>query len=70
MGVSDARIIMTHIIPNSMSQIIVNVTLNLGTAILTASSVLLSLGVTRLTRNGAPCCPLPGTPSVAIPGRR
>ena len=38
MGVSDARIIMTHIIPNSMSQIIVNVTLNLGTAILTASS--------------------------------
>ena len=47
MGVSDARIIMTHIIPNSMSQIIVNVTLNLGTAILTASSLsFLGLGVT------------------------
>lgn len=47
MGVSDARIILTHIVPNSVSQIIVNVTLNLGTAILTASSLsFLGLGVT------------------------
>lgn len=47
MGASDARIILTHIIPNSMSQIIVNTTLNLGTAILTASSLsFLGLGVT------------------------
>ena len=47
MGASDARIIMTHIIPNSMSQIIINTTLNLGTAILTASSLsFLGLGVT------------------------
>ena len=46
MGESDARIIMTHIIPNSMSQIIVNVTLNFGSAILTASSLsFLGLGV-------------------------
>lgn len=47
MGASDTRIILTHIIPNSMSQIIVNTTLNLGTAILTASSLsFLGLGVT------------------------
>ena len=47
MGASDLRIIITHIIPNSMSQIIVNTTLNLGTAILTASSLsFLGLGVT------------------------
>lgn len=47
MGSSHARIIFTHIIPNAVSQIIVNVTLNLGTAILTASSLsYLGLGVT------------------------
>ena len=47
MGASDLRIIITHIIQNSMSQIIVNTTLNLGTAILTASSLsFLGLGVT------------------------
>ncbi len=47
MGASDFRIITTHIVPNSMSQIIVNTTLNLGTAILTASSLsFLGLGVT------------------------
>jgi len=46
-GESDLRIIATHIIPNSISQIIVNITLNLGTAILTASSLsFLGLGVT------------------------
>lgn len=45
-GVSNANILLRHIIPNSMSQIIVNVTLNLGTAILTASSLsFLGLGV-------------------------
>ena len=38
--------IFTHIIPNAVSQIIVNITLNLGTAILTASSLsFLGLGV-------------------------
>lgn len=47
MGESDLRIIFTHIIPNAISQIIVNVTLSLGTAILTASSLsFLGLGVT------------------------
>ena len=47
MGESSLRIIFTHIIPNTMSQIIVNVTLSLGTAILTASSLsFLGLGVT------------------------
>lgn len=47
MGEGDMRIIFTHIIPNAMSQIIVNVTLSLGTAILTASSLsFLGLGVT------------------------
>lgn len=47
MGESNLRIIFTHVIPNSMSQIIVNVTLSLGTAILTASSLsFLGLGVT------------------------
>ena len=46
MGESDIRIIITHIIPNSISQIIVNTTLNFGTAILTASSLsFLGLGV-------------------------
>ncbi len=46
MGESDLRIVFTHIIPNSVSQIIVNVTLNLGTAILTSSSLsFLGLGV-------------------------
>ena len=46
MGESNARIILTHIIPNSVSQIIVNVTLNLGTAILTSSSLsFLGMGV-------------------------
>lgn len=45
-GTSDARIIMTHIIPNSLSQVIVNTTLSLGTAILTSSSLsFLGLGV-------------------------
>ena len=39
MGISHFRIITTHIIPNSMSQIIVNTTLNLGTGILSASSL-------------------------------
>ena len=46
MGASNARMIFTHIIPNAISQIIVNITLNLGTAILTASSLsFLGLGV-------------------------
>lgn len=46
MGASHTRIIFTHIIPNAVSQIIVNITLNLGTAILTASSLsFLGLGV-------------------------
>ena len=46
MGASSTRIILTHIIPNSMSQIIVNMTLNFGSAILTASSLsFLGLGV-------------------------
>ncbi len=47
MGESNARIIFTHVIPNAVSQIIVNATLSLGTAILTASSLsFLGLGVT------------------------
>lgn len=46
MGASSSRIIFTHIVPNAVSQIIVNITLNLGTAILTASSLsFLGLGV-------------------------
>ena len=46
MGEKNAQIITTHIIPNAISQIIVNITLNLGTAILTASSLsFLGLGV-------------------------
>lgn len=45
-GASHARIIFTHILPNSMSQVIVNTTLRLGTAILTSSSLsFLGLGV-------------------------
>ena len=56
MGESNSRIILTHIIPNSVSQIIVNVTLNLGTAILTSSSLsFLGMGVQPPARNGAPC---------------
>ena len=39
MGEGNARIIFTHIVPNAVSQIIVNVTLQLGTAILIASSL-------------------------------
>lgn len=46
MGGTSTRIIFTHIIPNAISQIIVNITLNLGTAILTSSSLsFLGLGV-------------------------
>jgi peptide/nickel transport system permease protein len=46
MGSSSTRILVTHIIPNAISQIIVNITLNLGTAILTSSSLsFLGLGV-------------------------
>jgi peptide/nickel transport system permease protein len=46
MGASDLRILFTHIIPNSTSQIIVSVTLDFGTAILAASSLsFLGLGV-------------------------
>lgn len=46
MGTSNLHIIACHIIPNAMSQIIVNITLNLGTAILTSSSLsFLGLGV-------------------------
>lgn len=46
MGAKDYHIIFSHILPNAVSQIIVNVTLNLGTAILTASSLsFLGLGV-------------------------
>jgi len=45
-GVPHRRIIATHVIPNTMSQIIVNTTLNLGTGILSASSLsFLGLGV-------------------------
>lgn len=45
-GCSDISIIFFHIIPNSMSQVIVNTTLRLGTAILTSSSLsFLGLGV-------------------------
>ncbi len=46
MGESSARVIVRHIIPNAISQIIVNVTLQLGTAILTTSALsFLGLGV-------------------------
>lgn len=46
MGASDLRIIFTHIIPNSMSMIIIDTTLSLGGAILTSSSLsFLGLGV-------------------------
>ena len=46
MGESHARVIVRHIIPNAISQIIVNVTLQLGTAILTTSALsFLGLGV-------------------------
>jgi len=45
-GCSNFAIIFYHILPNSMSQIIVNTTLRLGTAILTSSSLsFLGLGV-------------------------
>lgn len=45
-GASDFRIIVKHIIPNCMSLIIVDVTLALGTAILTSSALsFLGLGV-------------------------
>ena len=46
MGESGPRVIARHVIPNASSQIIVNVTLQLGTAILTTSSLsFLGLGV-------------------------
>lgn len=45
-GASDFRILVFHIIPNTMGQIIIDVTLSLGSAILTASSLsFLGLGV-------------------------
>lgn len=46
MGSSDLRIMLTHVLPCCISQITVNMTLNFGTAILTASSLsFLGLGV-------------------------
>ncbi len=46
MGQSSARIIFTHVIPNAISLIIVNITLQLGTAILISSALsFLGLGV-------------------------
>lgn len=46
MGASHARIIVQHIIPNCLSLIIVNCTLNFGTAILTAAGLsFLGIGV-------------------------
>lgn len=46
MGEGSARVIVRHVIPNAISQIIVNVTLQLGTAILTTSALsFLGLGV-------------------------
>lgn len=46
MGESGVMVILRHIVPNASSQIIVNVTLQLGTAILTTSSLsFLGLGV-------------------------
>ncbi|NNG00006.1 MAG: ABC transporter permease [Desulfobacteraceae bacterium] len=45
-GASHLRTIIFHIVPNSLSQVIVNTTLNLGTAILTSSALsFLGLGV-------------------------
>ena len=45
-GASHFRIILFHIVPNSLSQVIVNTTLRLGTAILTSSALsFLGLGV-------------------------
>lgn len=45
-GESDARIILTHILPNTISLIIVTLTLNLGATILASSSLsFLGLGV-------------------------
>lgn len=45
-GASDLRVILTHVIPNCVSQIIVDITLSLGTAILTSSALsFLGLGV-------------------------
>lgn len=46
MGESDASILIKHIIPNTSSMIIVNITLDLGSAILTSSSLsFLGMGV-------------------------
>lgn len=46
MGASNARILLFHIVPNAISQIIVNITLSLGTSILTSSGLsFLGLGV-------------------------
>jgi len=45
-GESDLRIILTHVLPNAISLIIVTFTLNLGTALLTVSSLsYLGIGV-------------------------
>ncbi len=46
MGENSAAVILRHVVPNAASQIIVNLTLQLGTAILTTSSLsFLGLGV-------------------------
>ncbi len=46
MGASNFRILFFHIIPNAMSQIIVNITLSIGTSVLTSSGLsFLGLGV-------------------------
>ena len=56
LGASDIRIIFKHILPNILSPIIVQATMRIATAILTASGLaFLGLGAHHQQLNGVPC---------------
>lgn len=58
MGLPTWKIILKHILPNCLSPIIVQITLQIGTTIISASSLsFLGIGVPLRLRNGERCCP-------------
>lgn len=69
MGLPTWKIILKHIIPNCLSPIIVQITLRIGSTIISASSLsFLGVGVPSPRRSGALCCPMDAAISAAPAG--
>ena len=69
MGLPTWKIILKHIIPNCLSPIIVQITLRIGSTIISASSLsFLGVGVPSPTPGGALCCPMDAAISAAPAG--